>query len=162
MSTEELGETDAEGADLGKRQGRRVSATGCVLTVLMIWIGLGATLVDYRLILAARLYCDAGAEPGDVFALNLEMLPRLLIGPILAFGPYAVITFAGRNTPFLWRFLITRSFVRLLAVAAGLAAACGMILYDFANIGTLAGYPANSGLCTPDNVPQWWPAWLPS
>jgi hypothetical protein len=134
-----------------------------VLIVLMIWIGLGATLIDYRLVLAARVYCDAGADPGDVFALNLEMLPRLLIGPILAFGPYALITFAGRSgVPFLWRFMISRTFIRLLAVGAGLAAACGMILFDFAHIGTLAGYPSDSGLCAADNVPPWWPAWLPA
>jgi hypothetical protein len=134
-----------------------------VLAVLMIWIGLGATLVDYRLVLAARVYCDAGAEPGDVFALNLEMLPRLLIGPIMAFGPYLLVSFLGRNgAPFLWRFLISRTFIRLVAIAAGLAAACAMVLFDFAHIGTLAGYPSDSGLCGPDNVPPWWPTWLPS
>jgi hypothetical protein len=133
-----------------------------VLAVLMIWIGLGATLVDYRLVLSARVYCGAGAEAGDVFALNLEMLPRLLIGPIMAFGPYLLITFAGRTAPLLWRFLITRTFIRLVAIAAGLAAACGMVVFDFAHIGTLAGYPGDSGLCGPDNVPPWWPSWLPS
>jgi hypothetical protein len=144
------------------RRVRRPTPTGCVLTVLMIWIGLGATLVDYRLVLAARVYCGAGDGPGDVVALNLEMLPRLLIGPLMAFGPYALIIFAGRTGPLLWRFLVTRTFVRLVAIAAGLAAVGGMIVFDFAHIGTLAGLPGDSGLCGPDNVPPWWPAWLPS
>ncbi|HEY7487601.1 MAG TPA: hypothetical protein VH912_24310 [Streptosporangiaceae bacterium] len=128
----------------------------------MIWVGLGAALIDYRLVLASRVYCDAGAEPGDVFALNLEMLPRLLIGPLLAYGPYALVTFIGRSMSPLWRFGPSRTLIRFIAVMAGVAAVCALVVFDFAHIGTLAGYPGDSGLCGPDNVPAWWPAWLPS
>jgi hypothetical protein len=147
------------------RRARRISrdsATGCALTVLMIWIGIGAALVDYRLVLASRVYCGAGAEAGDVFALNLEMLPRLLIGPAMACGPYMMVSFVGRNISPLWRFTPSRMLIRLLAVLAGAAAAGALVVFDFAQIGTLAGHLGDSGLCAPDNVPPWWPAWLPS
>jgi hypothetical protein len=128
----------------------------------MIWIGIGAALVDYRLVLASRFYCDAGAEPGDIFALNLEMPFRLLIGPAMAYLPYLLITFIGRSISPLWRFAPSRTLIRFIAIMAGLAAACALIVFDFAHIGTLAGYPGDSGLCASDNVPPWWPAWLPS
>ncbi|HEX6473014.1 MAG TPA: hypothetical protein VF069_28245 [Streptosporangiaceae bacterium] len=161
MAAEGIG-PDIENRPEPRRADRiRRDATGCALTVLMIWIGIGAALIDYRLVLAARVYCDAGAEPGDVFALNLEMLPRLLIGPALAFFPYLVVTFIGRCTGPLWRFAPSRTLIRFVAVLAGLAAACALIIFDFAHIGTLAGYPG-SGICPHDNVPPWWPAWLPS
>jgi hypothetical protein len=141
---------------------RRPSGTGCALTVLMIWIGIGAALIDYRLVLASRVYCGAGDEIGDIFALNLEMLPRLLIGPAMAYGPYLLITFIGRSMSPLWRFAPSRALIRLIAVLAGVAAAATLIVFDFAHIGTLAGYLGDSGLCARDNVPPWWPAWLPS
>jgi hypothetical protein len=145
-----------------KRGIGREPATGCALTVLMIWIGIGAALIDYRLVLASRVYCGAGADPGDVFALNLEMLPRLLIGPAMAYGPYLLVTFVGRSMSPLWRFLPSRALIRFLAVLAGVAVMGALIVFDFAHIGTLAGHPGDSGLCTGDNVPPWWPAWLPS
>jgi hypothetical protein len=144
------------------RRPGRTSATGCALTVLMIWIGIGAALLDYRLVLASRIYCGAGADSGDVFALNLEMLPRLLIGPAMACVPYLVVTFVGRSMSPLWRFAPSRTLIRFIAVLAGLAAACGLVVFDFAHIGTLAGHVGDSGLCGPDNVPSWWPARLPS
>jgi hypothetical protein len=144
------------------RRLRRPSGTGCALTVLMIWIGIGAALVDYRLVLASRVYCGAGAETGDIFALNLEMLPRLLIGPAMAYGPYLLVTFIGRGMSPLWRFAPSRALIRLVAVLAGVAAAGALVVFDFAQIGTLAGHLGDSGLCGPDNVPPWWPAWLPS
>jgi hypothetical protein len=128
----------------------------------LIWIGIGAVLVDYRLVLASRVYCGAGDQPGDVFALNLEMLPRLLIGPVMAYAPYLLITFVGRCMSPLWRFLPSRTLIRLIAVLAGVAAAGSLIVFDFVHIGTLAGLPGDSGLCAVDNVPPWWPSWLPS
>ncbi|HZB29979.1 MAG TPA: hypothetical protein VE465_07420 [Streptosporangiaceae bacterium] len=132
------------------------------MTVLMIWIGIGAALVDYRLVLAARVYCGAGDEAGDVFALNIEMLPRLVIGPVMAYAPYLLITFIGRSMSPLWRFAPSRAFIRLIAVLAGAAAAAALIVFDFAQIGTLAGHLGDTGLCARDNVPPWWPDWLPA
>lgn len=162
---EDLGHTTADrpaAAGPRMRLGKGRSATGCALTVLMIWIGIGAALADYRLVLASRVYCGAGADAGDVFALNLEMLPRLLIGPALALGPYLLITFIGRSMSPVWRFAPSRMLIRLIAVGAGVAAAGTLVLFDFAQIGTLAGHAGDSGLCGPANVPPWWPAWLPS
>jgi hypothetical protein len=144
------------------RRLRRPTGIGCALIVLMIWIGIGAALIDYRLVLASRVYCGAGDDTGDIFALNLEMLPRLLIGPAMAFGPYLLITFIGRSMSPLWRFAPSRAFIRLIAVLTGMAAACTLIIFDFAHIGTLAGHLGDSGLCGTDNVPPWWPDWLPS
>lgn len=168
----EVGGMSADAEDAGSgpladrpdwaRRLRRPSGTGCALTVLMIWIGIGAALIDYRLVLASRVYCGAGDGTGDIFALNLEMLPRLLIGPAMAYGPYLLITFVGRSISPLWRFAPSRAFIRLIAVLAGAVAAGALIVFDFAQIGSLAGHLGDSGLCGPDNVPPWWPAWLPS
>lgn len=32
----------------------------------------------------------------------------------------------------------------------------------FAVRGTLGGYPGDLAKCGPDNVPPWWPRWLPA
>ncbi|QOV47519.1 hypothetical protein IPT68_08820 [Streptomyces chromofuscus] len=32
----------------------------------------------------------------------------------------------------------------------------------FATRGTLEGYPGDSGLCPPSNVPPQWPGWIPA
>ncbi|HEU5157486.1 MAG TPA: hypothetical protein VFU43_10860 [Streptosporangiaceae bacterium] len=80
----------------------------------------------------------------------------------MAYGPYLLMIFVGRSITPLWRFAPSRALIRLLAVAAGAAAVGALVVFDFAHIGTLSGYPGGSGLCTPDNVPPWWPAWLPS
>ncbi|MGG8410577.1 hypothetical protein ACM614_30510 [Streptomyces sp. 12297] len=49
-------------------------------------------------------------------------------------------------------------WLRAIAVLAVLAA---VVVWFFASRGTLDGYPS-PGICGPDNVPPWWPDWLPA
>ncbi|MQA98388.1 MAG: hypothetical protein GEV11_28730 [Streptosporangiales bacterium] len=57
----------------------------------------------------------------------------------------------------------TRRGVRLaLSLVVVLILVGAVIVVDFALLGTLDGYPGDSGLCGPDNVPPWWPSWLPA
>jgi hypothetical protein len=120
-----------------------------------------ATYADVRLVYAARLYCDAAAEPPHLFVLDLEMPIRFVLGPILACVPYVLVDIPGRVSP-LGRSALGRTIVTLTAVAVGVGAASSMIIFDFATTGTLNGYPGDSGLCGPDNVPPWWPSWPPA
>jgi hypothetical protein len=127
----------------------------------MLPVGVAAAYLDIRLVYAARTYCDAGAEPPHLFALNLEMLTRFLVGPALACISFVLINIPGRVSP-LGRSTIGRTAVTVFAVIVALTSVGSMILYDFANTGTLNGYPGDSGLCGSDNLPPWWPTWLPS
>lgn len=159
---------DDDGEDAGLPAARpagpqihRISGVGCLVGLLMIPLGVVAAYVDVQLVYAARVYCDAGAEPPHLFVLNLEMLPRYLVGPALAFVSFIVVGIPGLVSP-LGRSRIGGRVVTVLAVMVALAAVGGMIVYDFANLGTLNGHPGDSGECGPDNVPPWWPTWLPS
>lgn len=125
---------------------------GCLTPVLAGLGGLAGAYADYRLVAAARLYCDAGAEPGHMFALNLEMILRFVLLPLICAGLAAGATRAS-----------SRRGVRVaLSVTVVLILVGAVIMVDFALLGTLDGYPGDSGLCGPDNVPPWWPSWLPA
>ncbi len=134
---------------------------GCaVFAGVAVGLGIGGGYLDYWLVWAARAYCDAGFEAGGRFELNFFLLTRLGLMPIVA----CVTTALGT----LLYLLLSRAGVtgRVVGAALGVAVAVagpiGLILYDFAVTGTLAGHPGDSGLCGPDNVPPWWPSWLPS
>ncbi|MFF4431064.1 hypothetical protein ACFYZ4_18065 [Streptomyces sp. NPDC001513] len=108
--------------------------------------GFAAGCLAIALASHAREYCDAGADAGGRFELGLTLLPLTA-----AFGVVALLV----------AYLLDRQPVALqlgtvLVVLAGLA-----ILY-FAVRGTLDGYPGDRSKCGPDNVPPWWPGWLPA
>ncbi|WP_329378204.1 hypothetical protein OG625_09285 [Streptomyces sp. NBC_01351] len=108
--------------------------------------GIAAGCAAISLAARAREYCDAGAEPGGRLELGLTLLPLTM-----AFGVVALLV----------AFLLDRQPVALqlgtvLLVLAGLT-----VLY-FSVRGTLDGYPGNPEKCGPDNVPPWWPGWLPA
>ncbi len=141
---------------------RKVSGlVGCaVVAGVVVGLGIGGAYLDYRLVWEARAYCDAGFEAGGRFELNFLLLTRLGLMPVVACVTaalgvllYLPLSRAGTTG-------------RIVGVALGVAVAAagpiGLVLYDFAVTGTLAGLPGDSGLCGPDNVPPWWPAWLPS
>jgi hypothetical protein len=134
---------------------------GCAIVAgVAVGLGIGGGYLDYRLVWAARAYCDAGFEAGGRFELNFFLLTRLGLMPIVA----CVTAALGM----LLYVLLSRAGAagKVVGIALGVAVAAagpiGLILYDFAVTGTLAGYPGDSGLCGPDNVPSWWPGWLPS
>lgn len=108
--------------------------------------GLAAGCAAISLASHAREYCDAGADAGGRFELVLTLLPLTL-----GFGVVALLV----------AFLLDRQPVALrlgtvLVVLAGLT-----VLY-FAVRGTLEGHPGDLERCGPDNVPPWWPGWLPA
>lgn len=142
---------------------RKISRlAGCAAVAgVVIGLGIGGAWLDYRLAVAARAYCDAGFEAGGVFELNFLLLTRLGLMPVVA------LVTSGLGV--LLYVVLSRALGQagrvagvVLGVAIALAGPAGLILYDFAVTGTLAGYPGDSGLCGPDNVPPWWPDWLPS
>ena len=144
------------------RSKRPVVVAEYLIACAMILVGLAAGYLDYRLVLAARLYCDAAAEPGDLLGFWL-MYPaaRLILGTACAVGPFLAVRVLGRVLA-VERSATGRSILNLVAVLAAVATLIGMVLVDFAHEGTPADYPGDSGLCPPSNVPPWWPSWLPA
>lgn len=109
-------------------------------------LGAAAGCLATALAARARAYCDAGWDVGGVTELNL-LLPVLVVGFALCGVLVAMLT--PRRHPLL----------RMVPVVLVLGV---LVLWFFAVRGTLDGYPGDSGLCGPDNVPPWWPGWLPS
>ncbi|MCX4783389.1 hypothetical protein [Streptomyces sp. NBC_01264] len=109
-------------------------------------LGAAAGCLAISLASHARASCDAGADPGGRTELTL-LLPVLVFG--FAFCGVMVALLTPRGHPLL----------RMVPVVLALGA---LVLWFFAVRGTLDGYPGDSGLCGPDNVPPWWPGWLPS
>ncbi|MEV4226347.1 hypothetical protein AB0J81_04435 [Streptomyces bobili] len=108
------------------------AAMGCAAWSLTAW---------------ARAYCDAGYDAGGRFELTF-LLP-LVVGCEAAAGLMALAI--GRR-------LALRALPTLLVVVATV----GPAWWFFATRGTLAGYPGDSGLCPPSNIPPQWPDWLPA
>ncbi|MGW4895885.1 hypothetical protein ACWEQL_27065 [Kitasatospora sp. NPDC004240] len=104
---------------------------------------------------SARSFCDAAWEPQHRFAFSFVEWPGMEL--LCLVGAVAVWAGARRATvglPIAWRGIIPVTLV-LLSLAV-LAVGC------FALLGTPSGYPGDSGLCPADNVPPWWPSWLPA
>ncbi|GAB1516282.1 hypothetical protein [Actinophytocola sp. KF-1] len=144
--------------DTARKFSRLIGCAGAVGVVVAF--GIGGAYVDYRLVWSARAYCDAGFDAGGRFELNFHLLTRLGLMPVVtcvaaALGvlPHKLFSRAGTAG---------RVVGVTLGVAVAVAGPIGLVLYDFAVTGTIAGYPGDSGLCGPDNVPAWWPGWLPS
>ncbi|MFI6146531.1 hypothetical protein [Streptomyces sp. NPDC051109] len=95
----------------------------------------------------ARASCDAGREAGGRFELFFEML---LLVPGCAVLALLVWLPARRVNP------------AVGGVAAVVLVLSVVVVWYFATQGTPDGYRGESGPCGPDNVPPWWPAWLPS
>ncbi len=95
----------------------------------------------------ARAYCGAGWEKGggriELFFEMLLLVPGCALLAVLLWLP------ARRAHP-------------TAGVVAALLALVVVVLWYFATRGTLDGVRGNSGLCGPNNVPPWWPGWLPS
>ncbi|RCG29631.1 hypothetical protein DQ384_18750 [Sphaerisporangium album] len=147
------------------RLGAATQAFGCgmVVVIALVW-AVGGAFLDNYLVAQARSYCDAGWEPPHKLELLFFLPTRLLYFPVAAvvsgiasllFNPLALWSPLGR-----WK--TTRAIFSALAILVALTGPALLLLHDFATLGTLDGYPGDSGLCPPDNVPPWWPSWLPS
>lgn len=102
----------------------------------------------------ARAYCDAGWEAGGRLELNLLLVP---LSGLFAVAAPVVAVVARRLTVRGSR--PVRASTQLVAV---LGVALGLAWWFFAVRGTLDGYPGDSGLCPANNVPPWWPSWIPA
>ena len=120
---------------------------------LLVGLALGAALgaaAAYGLVsLLGRAWstCDVGINPSaNSFAL-LALLPIVWLVDVAAFAiAFAVVFRGGRLSA-------------AIATLAGLLALAVTGWVVFAWVGTPAGYPAPA---CPDNVPPWWPGWLPA
>lgn len=108
--------------------------------------GLAAGCGAIALASRAREYCDAGADPGGRFELTLTLLPLTV-----AFAVVALLV----------AFLLDRQ-PAALQLGTVLVVLAGLTVLYFAVRGTLDGYPGDPTRCGPDNVPPWWPDWLPA
>ncbi|MFJ8043404.1 hypothetical protein ACIRBX_23195 [Kitasatospora sp. NPDC096147] len=128
---------------------RHAAAAGVVL--LGVAGGYGATV----LAASARSYCDAAWEPQHRLVFTMVDWPVMqLFGLLMAVGAWAGARHLTARLPIAWRGLLPAGLV-LLALAV-------LTVGSFAYFGTLDAYPGDSGLCPPDNVPPWWPTWLPA
>ncbi|MET9692606.1 hypothetical protein ABZY81_29795 [Streptomyces sp. NPDC006514] len=109
-------------------------------------LGAAAGCLAIALSSRARAYCDAGWEAGGVAELTF-LLPVVVVG--FAVCAVVVARLTQRRHPLL----------RMVPVVLVLGV---LVIWFFAVEGTLDGYPGDSELCGPDNVPPWWPGWLPA
>ncbi|WP_327416952.1 hypothetical protein [Streptomyces sp. NBC_01233] len=123
--------------------GRRATA---LLLVTAALVGAAAGYSAIALASRARAYCDAGWEAGGRFEMTFLLV---LMVPGCAFLAL-LIAFLSRQLP-----LPLRPVPSLLVLAL-------VVLLFFATKGTLDGYPGNLERCGLDNVPPWWPGWLPA
>ncbi|WP_326797720.1 hypothetical protein OG946_21750 [Streptomyces sp. NBC_01808] len=107
------------------------------------------------LIMRSRAYCDAGNEPGHRFALIFFDLPALMLVCALA---------AWIASGFLWCLVRPASWKAAVFTVVPISLEVGLLIgwAAFASLGTLDGYPGDSGLCPASNIPPWWPSWLPA
>lgn len=117
-----------------------------LLLVSAALAGAAAACCAVALASRARAYCDAGWEAGGRFEMTF-----LLVLMVPGCAVLALLTaFLSRRLP-LW----ARPVPTLLVLVS-------VVLVFFATQGTLDGYPGDLERCGPDNVPPWWPGWLPA
>ncbi|MDT0380725.1 hypothetical protein RM572_18390 [Streptomyces sp. DSM 42041] len=136
------------------------SSGQAVLGCLGTLAGTAAGAAAWQLSDAARRYCGSypehgwwGLHPGG------PALPASLVaGALVAAAAQVLVLLALRGRDVGARRAVT---VTALAVTVALAL---LTWAHFAWWGTVPfpGAPSNSGRCGPDNVPDWWPAWLPA
>ncbi|MFJ9645980.1 hypothetical protein ACWEPM_33465 [Streptomyces sp. NPDC004244] len=114
--------------------------------VAVALLGAGAGYLAHVLAANARAYCDAGWEAGGKFEMFFQM-----VGLVPGCAVLAVLV---------W--LLARRVHPTVGVAAVLLVLGTVVVWYFATQGTLDGYRGDAGSCGPDNVPPWWPGWLPS
>lgn len=113
-------------------------------------VGWGA----WSLTVWARAYCDAGYEAGGRLELNLLFPVTAVVGGLAGLAALAIGRRVGLRTPRPVRiWLPTLSVVAVTVLLAW---------WFFASVGTLDGYPGDSGLCPASNIPPQWPDWIPA
>ncbi|MFC5029459.1 hypothetical protein ACQFX6_29210 [Streptomyces sp. DSM 41987] len=106
------------------------------------------------LVLLAPVSCHAGTGPGPDLLRLFVHTPAILIAAVAtALGTFALAVRITLSAP-----LAVRLTVPPLLLCTALAL---LVWADFTWFGAVAGVP-NPGLCPADNVPPWWPHWIPA
>ncbi|MEU4092626.1 hypothetical protein [Streptomyces sp. NPDC026673] len=109
----------------------------------------------WLLVVYARAYCDAGYEAGDRFGFLFVELPASVIGfGLCALAMHGLGWLLTLRAPTALRICVS---VLLIVTALAFLAA----RYFMAEASP-DGYPGDSGLCPPSNIPPWWPDWIPT
>jgi hypothetical protein len=129
-------------AATGRARGRHIAAVSCLVGAV---VGCPAALGQATLVARAWAACDVGISGANALVLLLGL-------PVLWLMDSAVFALAAAGVS-----RMTQS--RTAGLLAGLAAAVLATWLLFAWQGTPSDYP--SPLCH-DNIPPWWPSWLPA
>lgn len=102
----------------------------------------------------ARAYCDAGYEAGGRLELNFLLPVTAVAGALTGLTALATGRLLAHRAPTVVRACLPTLLVVTVTVL--------LAWWFFANVGTLDGYPGDSGLCPASNVPPQWPGWIPA
>jgi hypothetical protein len=113
-------------------------------------VGWGA----WSLAVWARAYCDAGYDAGGAFQLNFLFPVTGLVAGFAGLASLAIGRRLASRAPAPVRLCLPPLLVLAVTVLLG--------WWFFATVGTLDGYPGDSGLCPDSNIPPQWPGWIPA
>ncbi|MFF9775010.1 hypothetical protein ACF1HJ_15305 [Streptomyces sp. NPDC013978] len=129
-------------------------STSCLPWAASAFLGAMMGGVAWSLTVWARAYCDAGYDAGGRFELNF-LLPLMLgAETVVGLATWAVGRRLSLHAP--------RPVRAVLPTLLVVIATTALAWWLFATRGTLDGYPGDSGLCPPSNIPPQWPTWLPA
>ncbi|MEO3810206.1 hypothetical protein ABGB17_14490 [Sphaerisporangium sp. B11E5] len=148
---------------------------GCGLVVVIVLLcAVGGGFVDNFLIARTMIYCGLGGSSSGALDLNQRFdlvwfqTTRFFLFPVVSVlsGMVSLLL----NPLALWsplgRWWITRLLLVIAAIFVTMMGPALLIIHDFATVATPAYYEIRgkgpSGLCDAENVPLWWPSWLPS
>lgn len=118
------------------------------------FFGCAVSLAGWSLTAWARAYCDAGYEAGGRLELNLLLPVTGLAGGLAALAALAIGRLLSLHAPTAVRVCLPTLLVLTVTVL--------LAWWLFATVGTLNGYPGDSGRCPASNIPPQWPSWIPA
>jgi hypothetical protein len=102
----------------------------------------------------ARAYCDAGYEAGGRLELNFLLPVTAVAGGLTGLTALTIGRLLAHRAPPVVRVCLPPLLVVTVTVL--------LAWWFFATVGTLDGYPGDSGLCPASNIPPQWPGWIPA
>ncbi|MFJ2033781.1 hypothetical protein [Streptosporangium sp. NPDC087985] len=140
---------------------RRTLGCGGVLGAIIL-LSAAAAWTDSQLVDSTLAYCFGDFGAGEALASLIWLGGRWLIFmAVFLFGALLVAAFRALGKRAGDRAAVVAFRAGLwLGVVVLVAGPVALILYDFATTGTPTGVRGIN--CGAENVPPWWPAWLPS
>ncbi len=138
---------------MNRQLGPDPARVSCLVLVVTVCAGYGV----YRLSRGARRTCRLlkREHPGFFDLWTWEPVLSVASVAVAGLGVWAVAAALVRPAH--------QVRVRLAIPSAALAVALvAILLVHFAVIGTPTGVASDNNVCSPDNVPPWWPSWLPA